>query len=438
MSAEESNHSLISRLVRRESLPIFVAATLLIPGLAVQGQTGSELKMPVQQANPIDPLAHMPEDLRSSVEKVVIIAGPSPAKESVTGTYDKETAGLVGGMNSGSRIGTINTEIGGVAVDFPIPILTIPGAIYGGLTGAAKREIQEFRDELTDELRKAESRSLTNEGLALEVYSGLRRLPKPDSKLFAATTPIPDDTDAILYVSFSDLTIDVQEDEAIITTSAKATLRRLSDGSDLYEKTIKYQDRDTLSSWTDNGNALWQDYVNFTRHYLGREISAEVFSRIKPQHEMRAKKTDTAARDKKNELKFVSKSLSPTLAWELILAEDNTYGSWTGTIDEADIYYDVEIYDTHRPVYTEKQIPEPSHTVAIELEACKTYRWSVRPSFHVDGEIKYGEWMRFVPEADVDTETTKATEYGIYGRKASVAPAYIQDFALLEIRCGRR
>jgi hypothetical protein len=235
-------------------------------------------------------------------------------------------------------------------------------------------------------------------------------------------------------VSFDDLAIDVQEDDAIITTTAKATLRRLSDGNDVYEKEIQYQDRDTLENWTNNENALWRDYANFARHYFGREVSAEVFDRVELRHELRPKKSDTVSLVKKNEWQGVSKSTTPTLAWELKLLGGDSYGAWVNGIDESKIYYEVEIYDTHRLIYAEKQVQDPYHTLEFEIEACKTYRWSVRPSYHVDNDIKFGEWMRVDPESDTETNTVK----GIAGKKASEAPAYIQDFASLKIECGRK
>ena len=67
-------------------------------------------------------------------------------------------------------------------------------------------------------------------------------------------------------------------------------------------------------------------------------------------------------------------------------------------------------------------------TVDLALEACKTYRWSVRPSFNINGDIRFGEWMRWDPDS----------ANGNDGKAASVAAAYIYDFASLEIKCGRR
>ena len=375
------------------------------------------------------------EALRSSIHKVVVIAGQSPAGQAVTGSYEKATAGLAGGMEAGSRLGTITPNIGGVPVTIPIiPVLGIPGAIFGGLGGATKREIQEFRDALTEEIVRAANPPLRSDGLALDVFWSIRKLPHLESHLFAPTVEIPNDTDAILYVGLDDLTIDVQGNVAIITTTATATLRRLSDGRNVYKTVVLYQDRDTLKNWTKNENALWNDYANFARYYLGHEISADVFDRVELSHELLPAETDTAKRDRKDKRTFKSRSLTPTLAWELTLDGGDSYASWTDTIDEADIFYDVEIFDNRRRVYSKEQVPDPRHTVAYELDPCQTYRWSVRPAYHVDGAIKFGEWMRFSAESDTENEARK----GIVGREASEAAAYVQDFALLEIDCRRR
>ena len=424
------NHTVISRIM----LLSFGATATFASGWAVQDQTDSEPSSLGERSTTAGLPTHMPESIRSTMKKVVVIAGHAPTSQEVTGSYEKDTPGLVGGMNEGSRIGTISKEIGGVPVNFPIPVLGTLGAIFGGLSGAAKQEIQEFRDALTEEIVNAESPPLRSDGLALDAFWDIRKLPNIESQLFAPTVEIPADTDAVLYVSLDGLEIDVQGKEAIITTSAIATLYRLSDSKNVYETEIQYQDRDTLSNWTQNENALWRDYTNFARHYLGHEIAADVFGRVELEHELRPQETDTTERARKNERQFVSESQTPTLAWELTLEDGDSYGAWTDTIDESDIFYDVEIFDNRRLVYYENQVPDPNHTVAFELEPCQTYKWSVRPSYHVGGDIKFGEWMKFNSDTDIDADAGK----GIIGRKALEAPAYIQDFASLEIECGRR
>lgn len=408
-------------------LPLFIAAASLWLSSSVADETEPELSDEQQQTPP----THMSEALRSSVKKVVVLPGRSPVEQATTGSYEKQTAGLAGGVEAGSRIGDgVGTEVGPVSMRIPVPILTMPGALIGGIAGKTQREIQEFRDALTEDLAKAASQPLTNDALASDVFWGIRRLPSLDSKVLTPTAAIPEDTDAILYVGLSDITIDVQGNDAVITTSASATLQRKSDGEHLFEGEVTYQDRDELKNWTKNDKALWHEYANFARHYIGREISAQVFDRVELKNELRPTANATIKQVKKNEWHGVSRTLTPTLAWELNLLGGDVYGTWTNAIDEADIAYDVEIYDSRRLVYSAKGIRESRHTVEEALDACKNYRWSVRPSYRVGKDLRLGEWMRF----SSDTYKSQAN----VGRQASEAPAYTQDFALLNIKCGSK
>ena len=404
---------------------ILVAGAAAFSAWAISNPPGEEPKAALQPAEP----RHMPEEARNSVRKIVVLPMPSPAGQAVTGDYQKETLGLGAGAAKGSQIGKgVQTEVGGIPVGYPVPILTLPGAIIGGISGYSKREMQEFRDGLTRDLAEAASQPLTNDAIASDVFWGLRNVPNVEPRLMAPTTAIPEDTDAILYISLSDITINVQGKEAAIITSANATLRRVSDGSDIYKTDVEYQDRDTLSNWNDDDHALWHDYVNFAKHYLGREISAELFQRTELQQEIRPAKSPTIKKVKKNDWAGISKTSTPTLAWEPVPRDDDPLTS-AGVIGKADIAYDVEIYDMQRLVYSAKQIPQTSHTVTEELP-CTALRWSARPVYRVAGDRKFGEWMRYSSE----TYNAKANE----GRRASEAPAYTQDFPSLTLKCRRR
>lgn len=401
---------------------------LLVVGTAATFFSGAAISLQTNAPVSSDSQTHMSEALRTSIKKVIVLPGTSPTDQTTIGSYGKATPGLLDGMQQGSEIGRgVTKEIAGIPFSIPFPFLTLPGALIGGMSGAAKRELQEFRDTLTADLAQAAGPPLSNDALASDVFWGLQNIPNLDSKVFALTTPIPSDTDAILYVSLTAVTIDVQGKDAIITTLASMTLRRLSDGKNIFANEIKYEDRDTLSNWTKNENAAWHNYANFARHYIGREIPAEVFERIELQHELQPKPTDTVARIKKNAWQGVSRSLTPTLAWELKLLGSDLYSPSAKAIVAGDISYDVDIYDMHRLVYSAKHVPEPRHTVVADLEKCKTYRWTVRPSYQVGSDTRFGEWMR------IKTETGSGN--GNVGTKASVAPAYIQDFASLAIKC---
>ncbi len=411
MSTQEENAGFAHTLISRAVLLVVVAAVALSPGGA-SGQSSH---------------SHMSEALRSTFKKVVVLPTRGPVDQNVTGSYQKSTPGLLDGAQAGSEIGRgVQTEVGGIPVGLPIPMLTLPGALFGGLMGGTQREIQDFRDALTADLSKAASHTVANEALATDVFWGLRNLPNLDAKIFLLTTPIPSDTDAILYVNLTGITIDVSGKMANITTSAHATLHRLSDGSNVYEKDVEYQDMDTLSNWTKNQNLAWRDYATFARHYIGREISAEVFERIDLSHELMPRESDTVTKVKENDWQGITRSTTPTLAWELKLLGGDSYGPWANAIEAADISYDIDIYDMHRLVYSAKQVPDPRHTVEFELE-CKTYRWTVRPAYQVGNDIKFGAWMRF--------KSDTSTGNGDVGNKASEVPAYIRDLASFKIKC---
>ena len=207
--------------------------------LDASAQTQSIPQIPV--APPTLSWEPMEETLRAEIDELVIVARDKAAKESITGSYEEVTPGLIGGINEGAELGTLDTEIGGVNVSFPVPILTIPGAVYGGLSGTMKREIQGFRDELTEELASAESHPLTNTSLALDVHHGLTRLPQLRSKVIASELAVPEAMDAVLHVGFSDVSIHVEDEEAILTVSALAELRRRSDDTVIYKRRMQKQ-----------------------------------------------------------------------------------------------------------------------------------------------------------------------------------------------------
>jgi len=373
---------------------------------------------------------HMSEELRASVSKIVILASAGASSENVTGSYNKETPGLLGGMADGSQIGTIPVEVGPVPVGIPIPILREIGMIFGAISGGAKAEIQEFRDKMTDDLREAVDQPLTNDSLANDVFWGLKNVSTLEPKIYALTTPVPEDTEAILYVSLTGLVINVQEDEAIIEIAATARLERRSDNSTIYRKEVTYQDRDTLSNWTDNDTQLWREYRNFARHYLGREMSAELFERVALNDELVPKKTDSLKPVKKDKWRANTKVRNPTLAWDFKIIDAENSAGWEKQIDSATITWDLEVYDRQRPVYSATQISGTSHSIGTQLEACQSYYWTVRPSFLVDGVRRNGEWMRLA--------SVGASGNGNIGRKISEAHAYLQDFATFEVDCRAR
>lgn len=381
--------------------------------------------------------APMSTATRTASRQIAIVPGPSPHDQGVEGTYDKDTLGFIGGVDAGTRAATVETDVGGANVRFPIPVLMWPARLLGGIAGKTQREIQEFRDALTEDLRNDRSPPLTNENLALNVYQGMRRLPAFDARLFAADAPLPDAMDARLHVTILTLGIDVQGSDAIVTTIAEGTVFRQSDEKQLYKTIVYYADRDTLARWTANDNALWHSYADFARHYVGREIAAQVFELEPFEHELQPATTASVKPLRKNVWHGTSKTLSPTLAWQLTLPEGNVLGADGTNVVAPDLAYDLEIYDQQRLVYAEKLLAEPQHTVAFGLEPCKAYRWTVRPAWRTGDNIHYGNWMQ-APAPTGDSEPSFVGAVGVDGRRASESQAMLQDYAVLDVKCGSK
>lgn len=410
-------------LLRETNSPASLRRLLLASSAALAtGTVAAQVQNPLIEAG--DPMA---ESVRTSISRVVLKPGESPTQEEISGSYEKQTYGLEGGMVAGGSMTTMNTQIGGVGVNVPIPVAQLPAMIAGGLFGATQKEIQDFRDAMTETLSEASSQQIINEKIAADVYNEIRTAPRLSPDVFARETAVPDGTDAVLYVSVKELLIMVDGDDAVITTTVNATMTRQSDETDIYKATVYYQDRDSLGDWTKNDNAAWKDYANFARHYVGREIAHLAFESAGVAQFMAPAESGDLKVSKDSSWEASSKKLSPTLAWNLDLPGSGDDPAWASEIDESDIFYELEIYDQHQPVYSASNIPDREHTVTTQLAACQDYRWSVRPVYHVNGDIRYGRWMRYGTNGN-----------GNIGVNASELPAYIYDFAALEVRCNAK
>ncbi len=444
------NRTLLDKSFRGFALVAYLSSTLAL------AQNPDDPDYLSTKLNEAPPAAHMPESLRADVKKVIVISGDRVANESVEGTYAQGAPGLAGGMARGSDMATISKEIGGVPINLPIPGLQLPASIIGGIAGVRMKQIQAFRDALTEEIVNSDSPPLRSDGLSIDAFWGIRRLPQIDSELFSPNLEIPEDADAIVYADFADLSIEVDGGDAVITTTATASVFSQSARRDVYRTEISYQDRDKLINWTADDNAVWKTYANFARHYLGRALAADLFGRIDLEHELVPVESVDAEFARKSSQVLETDSLAPTLAWQLNLGDGNSaYGAFGAAIDPSAVTYDLEIFDNRQLVYDAAGIAGSSYRLSYELEPCQTYRWSVRPVYTVDGSTRFGEWMRLAydPEADPkakknkkDKKNSEATSTaapvvdkykGLKGRQASAAPAYIQDFASLAIACSR-
>jgi hypothetical protein len=208
-----------------------LAIAVLVGSAILPGMVGAQDALDQAAVSQGQLLPQMPDEVRDTVSRIVILPTAGQSGESITGTYEEETLGLQGGMAKGASIGTVPVEVGHVPINIPIPIVREIGMIVGGITGHRQRTVQDMRDRMVDDLARAVDQPLSNMSLATDVYWGLRNVASVQPKLFAQTTPIPKDTDAILFVHLDQVTLNVQEDEVIVATSAVARVQRYSDGT---------------------------------------------------------------------------------------------------------------------------------------------------------------------------------------------------------------
>jgi hypothetical protein len=382
------------------------------------------------------PPMHMEEAARTPIETVVVMPHTEQVELLLFGTYDRPTPTITEGVIAGTTIPLIiamdaaASDLGKVVPpELLIPVIILPGVLIGASVTKTTQEIQDFRDGLTDVLVESASPPLANMTLARDVYSSLRHVKSLNANVIAETTPLPEGTDTVLLAAMIDAVIDIQGGHADITTGAMATLRRVADGKVLWRNYYYYQDKDTLKNWTKDDAAAWVNYINFARHYFGRQITADFFEQYELRHDLYPVPTDTVQRIADDNWRGISKSQNPTLSWKLVLMGRDAYGPWTSAINEDNTFYDLEIYDERHLVYSAKELPETHHDIPVSLDGCNRLWWTVRPSYYVGGKVRFGEWMRFYTRMGLDD--------GHVGTNASDVPAFLSGFARLDALCRK-
>jgi len=415
------------KLQVRAAITALVSVCLAAYSTLVYGATQPTMKLRF-------PHTHVQESVRDLIETVIVMPHTTDAELGVFGTYERKTISVADAAIGASMvplyvsIDLIQRTPNALAPpELVIPFLVLPWTLAGAAAAKIQKEIQQFRDRLTDELTKSAGPPLANEVIAGDLYSQLRRVSGIDANVIAETTTIPVGTDVVLFVKFASVVIDIRKSKANIETGASATLRRVSDGKTLYYGDFYYQDEDKLQNWIEDDAALWRTYLHFARHYFARQITAELFEKYELRHELRPMPTESVVPVKDDNWQVRSRSGSPTLAWELRLMGRDDYGPWTDDISEATTFFDLEIYDNHRLIYSANHIADSYHLVTQPLDRCRDLYWTVRPSYHVGGKIRYGEWMRYYKSVNQDE--------GHVGTKASEMPAFLRGFAVLETAC---
>jgi len=157
------------------------------------------------------PHTHMEESVRDLIETVIVMPHTNDAEMGVFGTYGRETTPVSRAAMDASILPLYvaidivqRTPNVLVPPEIIIPYLVLPWALAGATYAKIRQEIQEFRDDLADQLTKSASPPLANEAIAGDLYSQLRRVSGIDANVLAETTAVPLGTDVVLFVRFTD------------------------------------------------------------------------------------------------------------------------------------------------------------------------------------------------------------------------------------------
>ncbi|MEJ2129672.1 MAG: hypothetical protein P8X81_12615 [Woeseiaceae bacterium] len=328
--------------------------------------------------------SHMPESIRTTISSVSVHAGSGAPSLYVGGDYGEPTMTAGEGAKAGAAAGVLATgEMmsedlrATILVPIVLPIAVVAGSIVGGAAAKVNEQVREFRDELTDELLDESNPELPSAELAHELEGLL---------VSAGDVKVLDDSaaDASLTITLTEISIVVDGNDAEMSATARAVLQG-RDGRTLYSITYGYWDRNSLSDWVANDNALWNEFRSNARRHIARVVSSELFESITTRHVLRP--VD-------NEWQRRAKSSPPVLAWDFVLLGGDEYD---GTdIADNPIHFDLEVYDGRRLVYAARDIPEARHEIAAKIARCRTLSWSVRPLFEIGGRKRAGEWMNQV------------------------------------------
>ncbi len=364
---------------------------------------------------------HMPENIRRSVNNLEVVADNRKPELRVGGDYGQyvPTAGegAAGGAAAGVKAtGAMVAEDPRAVflVPFILPVALIAGGIGGAAAAMIEKELAEFREGLTDDIIAD-----GNQPLPSEVFAGalVDRLESTDDIL-----SVTKGGDASLTVSIISISVDTENEDAIITAFARGVLTSTIDGSVLYSKSLEYSERDTLRNWTANENALWDAYVVNARQFLAAELIAEMFEKVHVRNVLRPLKTETYTGGWSGR----TKAHTPTFSWELFLLGGDSY---EGQIDKQNITFDLRIFEGSRLAYEARGIRGNSHDLSEPLPSCKELRWSVRPVYQIDGETRAGNWMQYRSGFDKFWNNEALNDH-------PVTPAFWQYYPEVSTRCS--
>ena len=398
---------------------IFRIVTVAVAALALAGCGTTPFYMGQQPSTRFDrSVDHMPEDMRRSISAVHVQAGDGVPNLYVGGDYGDPgpTTGEGAAAGAGDGVefsGQMVAEDPRTLLIMPIvlPLAIITGSIAGAVGAKIEQEVRKFRDGMTDDMLDESNPSLPNERLANELREFMDRVD-------GISLVSPDEADAALTITLSEIAIIIEDNDAEMTASAYVSLKN-PDGKTLFTRNYEYTDVDTLRNWSKNDNALWQQFTVNARRHIARLASESLFELVATRHVLRPRGNDWSQR---------IKTPTPTLSWDFVLLGGDEFD---GTdIAEHAPRFDLEIYDGTRLVYAAHGIDGTEHTLDEPLPNCRTLGWTVRPILSIDGRRRAGEWMRRASAAERAYGTRGAS---FSGRKRE----YWDGFAEISTRCAK-
>lgn len=370
-----------------------------------------------------DYASHMSESQRAGIRRVAIAAGSAEPTVSVGGPdYGKQgdevSKGMVQGMGAALSGGAEAGEGAGLYL-LLLPVILPIAAGVGGIAGAAEANRRENNKEAADALMEAYNGQLPNTLLAREVESQLSGLPEldvflADDPAAIATDPEPA-ADALLTVGVSAVSALARGSDGQLGLAVDAVLLRLPDHEVLYEDTYWFEDTRSMRAWTENNAEPWLEHLRQAKLRISERIIEDLFTQVELRHVLRP----LPGADQEDSEGGRAASVTPKLAWELVLLGGDTHLPEPLDIDPAHVAWELQILRAGRTVYRRGGLAEPVHQVEEALEACADYRWSVRPVYQIGDAQRVGEWM---------TVSRPARE-----SRVEVTP----DFHSLRTPCGR-
>lgn len=360
---------------------------------------------------------HMSENIRRSIRTVEVVADNRKPELHVGGDYGQYVPTTGEGVAAGAKVtGAMVAEDPRaiILVPFVLPVALIAGGIGGAAAATIERELAEFREGLADDIVVAGNRPMPSDVLASVLVD---RLGSTDE-----VRPVMEGGDALLTVSVTGISVDTENEDAIITAFAGGILTSTIDGSVLYSKSLKYSERNSLRNWTANENALWDVYAVHARQFLAAELIADMFETIRVRNVLRPLKTETFTGGWSGR----AKTSTPTFSWELFLLGGDPY---EGQIDAQTIAFDLRIFEGSRLAYEARRIKGTSYEVSEPLPRCKELRWSVRPVYQIDGETRAGHWMQYRSGFDKFWNNEALDDH-------PVTPEFWQYFPEVSTRCS--